>query len=156
MFHDSHLTADRLKVWRAVAGWSQRELATRAGIHVQSVKYWERQEGVIAGHAVGLIKAAFSEASVARPLENRREPNLSATFDGTHRPVRKGPVCGAKTRSGGLCQGRPLPGKTRCKFHGGRSTGPKTAEGRERLAAAMRARWQERRTMAAMPGAAGQ
>jgi hypothetical protein len=38
--------------------------------------------------------------------------------------------CGAKTRRGTLCQCMKLPGKTRCKFHGGASTGPRTAEGK--------------------------
>jgi hypothetical protein len=31
--------------------------------------------------------------------------------------------CGAKTRSGEPCKNNPLIGKTRCKLHGGRSTG---------------------------------
>ena len=33
--------------------------------------------------------------------------------------------CGAKTRSGEPCKNAPLEGKTRCKLHGGASTGPK-------------------------------
>jgi len=37
-------------------------------------------------------------------------------------------TCGAKTRSGGQCQKPPLLGKTRCRLHGGKSTGsPKGA-----------------------------
>lgn len=40
--------------------------------------------------------------------------------------------CNAKTRQGTPCQCQPVPGKRRCKFHGGLSTGPKTAEGRQR------------------------
>lgn len=34
--------------------------------------------------------------------------------------------CGARTRSGAPCTRPALPGKTRCKLHGGASTGPKT------------------------------
>jgi len=34
-----------------------------------------------------------------------------------------GDRCGAKTRAGTPCQQWPLTGKTRCKLHGGRSTG---------------------------------
>ena len=49
--------------------------------------------------------------------------------------------CGAKTRKGIPCKCKPLPGKRRCKFHGGLSTGPKTREGRERIAEAQRRRW---------------
>jgi len=45
-------------------------------------------------------------------------------------------ICGARTKgTGNPCKRLPcLNG--RCKLHGGRSTGPKTAEGRERCAAA--------------------
>lgn len=42
--------------------------------------------------------------------------------------------CGAKTREGTPCQCKCLPGKRRCKFHGGMSTGPRTVEGKERSA----------------------
>lgn len=37
--------------------------------------------------------------------------------------------CGAITRSGGECKKPPLKGKTRCKLHGGKSSGPKDASG---------------------------
>jgi hypothetical protein len=50
-------------------------------------------------------------------------------------------LCGAKTRAGGCCQVRAEPGKARCRFHGGKSTGPKTEEGRNRIAEAQRQRW---------------
>lgn len=53
--------------------------------------------------------------------------------------------CGAKTRKGHPCRLLSEPGKRRCKFHGGMSTGPKTKEGRERIAAAQRLRWQKHR-----------
>ena len=44
--------------------------------------------------------------------------------------------CDARTRSGALCTKYPIKGKRRCRLHGGLSTGPKTAEGRARIAAA--------------------
>lgn len=49
--------------------------------------------------------------------------------------------CGAKTRKGAPCQCKPEPGSKRCRFHGGASTGPKTPEGRARIAAAQKRRW---------------
>ena len=45
-------------------------------------------------------------------------------------------LCLAKTRSGSLCQKPPIKGKSRCRLHGGLSTGPRTAEGKARIAAA--------------------
>ncbi len=44
--------------------------------------------------------------------------------------------CGAMKKSGTACQISPLKGKNRCRLHGGLSSGPKTAEGRARIAAA--------------------
>ena len=52
-------------------------------------------------------------------------------------------ICGARTRKGTPCKAKAVPGKTRCRFHGGLSTGPRTTEGRERIAAAQRKRWAE-------------
>ena len=40
--------------------------------------------------------------------------------------------CGARTRSGRPCRNSPIRNRARCKLHGGRSTGPRTAEGRAR------------------------
>ena len=59
------------------------------------------------------------------PLRNgnpRGNPNLA-------------PRCGARTRAGCPCRG-PAMKNGRCRMHGGASTGPKTAEGRARIAAA--------------------
>ena len=41
------------------------------------------------------------------------------------------PRCGAKTRAGSPCQA-PAMLNGRCRLHGGKSTGPRTAEGLER------------------------
>ncbi|MDO5706060.1 MAG: HGGxSTG domain-containing protein [Paracoccus sp. (in: a-proteobacteria)] len=49
--------------------------------------------------------------------------------------------CGAKTRKGTACRNKPEPGKRRCKFHGGMSTGARTPEGIERIREAQRRRW---------------
>ena len=51
-------------------------------------------------------------------------------------PARALQSCGARTRRGTACQKPPLAGKTRCRLHGGLSTGPKTPEGKARIAAA--------------------
>ncbi len=66
---------------------------------------------------------------------------LGLTDDGNALPRRKRPLCGAQTRAGGRCKVRAEPGKRRCRFHGGMSTGPKTPEGRAKIAEAQRRRW---------------
>ena len=62
------------------------------------------------------------------------------------------PRCNAKTRSGDRCQKPPLRTKSRCRLHGGASTGPRTAEGKARIALAQfkhgrYLRWRERRAL---------
>jgi hypothetical protein len=57
--------------------------------------------------------------------------------------------CNARCRQPPLryCRNWAIEGRTRCKFHGGMSTGPKTPEGKARVVAAMmegRRRWVER------------
>ena len=49
--------------------------------------------------------------------------------------------CEATTRKGTPCRNLSEPGKRRCKFHGGMSTGPRTPEGKARIARAQRQRW---------------
>ena len=51
--------------------------------------------------------------------------------------------CGARTRLGTPCQSFPVRTQlaTRCKLHGGLSTGPKTVAGRAKIAQAQRDRW---------------
>ena len=56
-------------------------------------------------------------------------------------PRKERPVCGARNRQGKPCAVKVEPGKRRCRFHGGLSTGPKTATGRARIAEAQRRRW---------------
>jgi hypothetical protein len=60
------------------------------------------------------------------PVRKRRgNPNLNLS-----------PRCGARTRAGCPCRAPAIRGKLRCRMHGGRSTGPRTAEGMARLRAA--------------------
>jgi hypothetical protein len=60
------------------------------------------------------------------------------------RPKRE---CGAKCRDGSPCEAPPVwdkrldrPVNGRCRIHGGLSTGPKTLEGRRRIAESNRSR----------------
>jgi hypothetical protein len=66
---------------------------------------------------------------------------LGLAGDGSPRPRKERPACGARNRCEAPCAVRVEPGKRRCRFHGGLSTGPKTTEGRARIAQAQRRRW---------------
>ena len=78
------------------------------------------------------------------PLHREPAPNTTPGPFRNGNPLRNGnprgnpnlaPRCGAKTRLGCPCRG-PAMKNGRCRMHGGASTGPKTAEGRARIAAA--------------------
>src|ERR1700733_6841852 len=45
------------------------------------------------------------------------------------------PRCGARNRAGNPCRAPAMP-NGRCQMHGGKSTGPRTAEGLERMRSA--------------------
>ena len=78
---------------------------------------------------------AMLEAAISHELFRMQERNAQ-------RLARLRVVCGAKTtRKGTPCRNRSEPGRKRCKFHGGKSTGPKTTAGRECIAEAQRKRW---------------
>ena len=65
----------------------------------------------------------IAKGSVTIGLETRFGPNWP------------GVRCGARTKAGGACQ-RPAVKRTgRCSRHGGKSTGPRTQAGRDKIAA---------------------
>jgi hypothetical protein len=58
-------------------------------------------------------------------------------------PLESRPACEAKTRDVLKCNEKVIPGKTKCRLHGGASTGPRTSAGKERIALAQHNRWAE-------------
>jgi hypothetical protein len=54
----------------------------------------------------------------------------------------KAPRCGARTRKGLPCASPAVRGRKRCRLHGGRSTGPRTAAG---LTRSRQAHWKHGR-----------
>ena len=68
---------------------------------------------------------------------------LGGTWSG-RMPGRLKELCGARTRRATPCRAEALA-NGRCRLHGGRSTGPTTAEGRRRIAEAQRRRRAENR-----------
>lgn len=152
------MTGDELKAQRKRRDFSRLALAMLAGVHPDTVRYWERRAIVdLRGwapdrllHAMGLgelsQKGTFpgprfvSQQGISSTLTRARGGVLAET-DKSSITTRGKRRCGAKTRKGTPCRAKPLPDKTRCRFHGGLSTGPKTLEGRERIAEAQRRRW---------------
>ena len=79
-----------------------------------------------AGH--GLLRSFPSLPSTASLPPDRRGRLRNGARSGD---FLASPRCGARTRCGGSCR-QPAMANGRCRMHGGLSTGPRTAEGRER------------------------
>lgn len=117
---------------------SLREVAEAARVAPSTVLRWERQEQLPQRPTQAL-------SNILKALNVRKFYERRLVFEGpleAHRPSRGNPImCGAKTRSGGSCRKPPLAGKTRCRLHGGLSTGPRTTAGRAKCAEAARNRY---------------
>ena len=83
---------------------------------------------------------AFTRANESGLCHAKRagaHPNDSGSLPAAVNQARV--ICGAKRRRDGEpCQGLSVPGKRRCKWHGGASTGPRTDGGRARSMANLR------------------
>lgn len=143
------MTGKELAAQRKEAGMTQAQLARAAGIGRHAVSYWETKSRVDrTSWAVRLMAEILNlpdysttnaRASWAVRCDDIALFRLTARL--TAISARRRVLCGAKTRQGTPCRCKSVPGKQRCKLHGGLSTGAKTAEGRERIAKAQRRRW---------------
>lgn len=123
---------------RKAAGLTQTELGELAGFGRHAVSYWETKDRINNGspcvrgirEALGVpYYATIPRANVMgsyplappswfeRTLSAQRHSLLSKSH-ARHR-------CGARTRKGTPCQALALPGKKRCKNHGGAIDGAK-------------------------------
>lgn len=74
---------------------------------------------------------ASGTAKAGAPVSDKQTEEIKGLVVRTQRLT-----CGAtRHRDRQPCQAKSEPGKRRCRFHGGRSTGPRTPEGKARCAA---------------------
>jgi transcriptional regulator with XRE-family HTH domain len=150
------MSGAELRAARMAAGLTQTALAARAGVSRSTVQYWEAKPLLKPSggarklaEALGLVALLRSNVrargwglSVAQEFSRLHAAQLASTeATQAQRLARLRVTCGAKTRKGTPCRCKSEAGKRRCKFHGGLSTGPKTAEGRARIAEAQKRRW---------------
>jgi len=164
------MTGEELKAHRKAKELSRRVLVEVAGIHSDSVKYWEAKVEIDPrGWAPKRMAKALGLGNLETCTRRRARARCGLLFDAycfqqkhtrsdmpekftTSLAVLAAPkhparvTCGAKTRKGLPCRAKSEPGRKRCKFHGGMSTGPKTAEGKARIAEAQRRRRQAYRS----------
>lgn len=152
----SNMTGAALRAARKAAGLSQIELAKRAGVGRHAVQYHEARDRIdLLGWAIGRIRTVLgvdavpdysgingARAAWAETLLEAERRTLEARMAAwAERVAQRRIRCNAKTRKGTACRNKSEPGKTRCKFHGGKSTGAKTPEGKARIAEAQKRRW---------------
>ncbi|MFD0982561.1 HGGxSTG domain-containing protein [Tropicimonas aquimaris] len=150
------MTGADLKNARREMGWSQRELAQRAGVDRTTVQYWEAKAEIdTRSWATGRIADALGWRDFRTPIARTRHGvldrkaetrHLNRLYSGSKDSTltsanNQRRICGARTRKGTPCRAKSEPGKKRCRLHGGMSTGPKTEEGRKQIAEAQRKRW---------------
>ncbi len=158
------MTGAELRAYRKAIGLTQKALAQRANISCSAVKYWERKAQINPNcvtvkrmaMALGIGGLMILPPQYARTggwgLSEREQ--MEEKFDAevelkmaawraraALRAAKLRVLCGAKTRKDAPCRNMSEPGRKRCKFHGGKSTGPKSCEGRAKIAEAQRARW---------------
>lgn len=154
------ITGSEVKAARRKAGMNQTQMAERIGVARGAVSYWERKTAPFTANQIrfGALarmldvlgnEALFGVSTRARSrgVTDEAQERINAKLAKWEarleaRIANRRVKCGAKTRKGSPCRLSSEPGKRRCKFHGGRSTGPRTAEGKARIAEAQRKRWQ--------------
>ena len=155
------MTGAEFRAYRMAMGLSQKALAHRAMISCSAVKYWERKTGIDIkcravkriAHAlgIGVQPANFPQYARTRGWGVTEWGQTSGNLDvevelkmvawrerAALRAARLRVVCGAKTRKDTPCRNMSKPGRKRCNFHGGKSTGPRTCEGKASFRGAAR------------------
>ena len=172
------VTGRQIRAARALLGWTRADLAEAAGLHPNSVAYWENAAEIPTRpsqepHACRLIRKALRAAglqiSKAPPTAATpcRKTNKDTSTHGRararrgvlqitsqtdarahmtlHQAIWASAECGARTRPGRPCARKALK-NGRCRNHGGKSTGPKSEAGRDRISQAQMTRWRKWRS----------
>lgn len=117
--------------------------ATNSALLDAIVKEWAELTGIkwneISKHMTSKPGPELTDHSAQARMTSEPLPAwLLRTVVRTENKTKQVPrvACGARRhRDGQPCQAKSEPGKRRCRFHGGRSTGPRTDEGKARALA---------------------
>jgi hypothetical protein len=137
--------ADRRKreaaLRKEILGLIARGPPAGSGISVEAWRSWHGRGFIICPASNGRRTCANHRCRMG--ADCRELCALGLKGNRSPLPRRERPLCGAHNRQGNPCSVRVEPGKRRCRFHGGLSTGPKTSAGRARIAEAQRRRWKK-------------
>ena len=127
------------------SGRTANKLAEKAGVGAPTgTNYGEvrnaKSPGFAHQYAQARMTAGVERSGIGQECDDL--PGISARIAHAHPRANESGrrvVCGARRhRDGQPCQAKSEPGKKRCRFHGGRSTGPRTPEGKARALANLR------------------
>ena len=172
------VTGRQIRAARALLGWTRADLAEAAGLHPNSVAYWENTTEIPTRpsqepHACRLIRKALRAVGLqiakVAPIAATpcRKTNKDTSTHGRararhgvlqitsqtdarahmtlHQAIWASAECGARTRPGRPCARKALK-NGRCRNHGGKSTGPKSEAGCDRISQAQMTRWRKWRS----------
>lgn len=90
---------------------------------------------------VALVLDMAEKHGTTRAIDRFSLPLLAtlALIEGKPYTEPERPTCGARTRKGEPCKRKPVPGKQRCRNHGGLNTGKRTPQGRVNAGSGLRA-----------------
>ena len=138
-------TGAYLQQARVRFGVSIRAVGRAAGVAPSTVSRWEKKERLPRAPTQALRRIARAlRVRIFVRSGPRKKKGPHELLMGFPEETKALEPCSARTRSGGKCRNYPIHGKRRCRFHGGLSTGPKTAKGRARCAEAAREYWKNR------------
>lgn len=157
------MTGAELKAARKAKRLNQTELGALAGVARCTVSYWENKQGQLPNSGgLNLILGALGLEGLSPHyahtggwgftdtqqewVDRQCQKELKRLTERAKKQAARLRVpCLAKTRKGRPCKLMSEAGRSRCKFHGGMSTGPRTPEGKARIAKFQRMRWQRYR-----------
>jgi len=114
-------------------------LNTNSGVIDAIIAQWAELSGINNREEIHVMTSARRpELTDANARANDSGGALARMQAPENRTKQARVQCGAKTKAGHPCGAKSIPGKRRCKWHGGCSTGPRTDEGRMRSRANLR------------------
>jgi hypothetical protein len=109
---------------------------TNSGVIDAIVTEWARLTGINNQQIEAPMTSTDPAGVIRRQRVSAYDFGISVENKGKQDPP---VICGARRhRDGQPCQARSASGKRRCRFHGGRSTGPRTVDGKARALANLR------------------
>ena len=81
---------------------------------------------------VALVLDMAGKHGITRAIDRANLPLLAtmALIEGKPCTAPERKICGARTRTGAPCKRKPIPGKKRCRNHGGLNRSDRTPQGR--------------------------